>query len=1323
MNSCTFIPNRGVDLFLKLKKDLGYTLGREVFLRSINPKFIEDYKNTLSLDAEGIPSYTSVINNPYIQKFIGNAKTIEVLAKKFEEKDDTMDNYNLLLEEAFNFNKTSPSAKKFVAIVDYTDTGKLKINIVPKSKESIDKFNSQYSITKLNNRIVEIFKPLGVTIGKLTKLEERLGRVGSTDFSRIKDTISGLADIIRVADNKEGVEAISEESSHLVIGILRDTPLITRAINLLANNENLLKQILGEDFQDVSTFYNGNLEMVAEEALGKLLQKNLIKNQLDEFKTHKSFFSRVIDFVKQSLKKISYNAIDRALIDVDSSMGILAKQLLNNNLDITRKDVVNAKRDAQFNALSKRTERQLSILRNALGIEHKRLSILKEGSTGKTEMVISHLQESLSQNEDDKLTYGLIRYAEESLSELQNLKNQFDNLDSMDIDKIYALLFRAKTYVESYGSFIKELNDLLVDEKFEGDNIFDKRFTYNNYETSLNEVLKNLNDLSSKITAEFSRTTFDVLTEFYRPILGDTITLEVKGEGKKEYTIEEILKSAPSDISMFDSLLLCMRDSKDILLQAADEVYKRALDDSRDKTLDYYKRIEALRQKAESYGIKDFEWMFEKDKEGNKTGNYISEIDHIAFKEELERFFNYIDSKYKDNSVESQKAKRQEILEWRKKNTSLTFGPYTPNRDKYVSQTYLNLSNKQKEILKEYKDIKKELDDILPSNRVGYDKAIQDRKTKVERAMTSRSLGDAWNFLKESFQDDFMLREDDDQLFGDTHSKYLDFSNREILTVPTLYTTYLKNPNELSTDVFTSLSKYSYMANKYKAMSDISSPLELTRIIISEERKVDQTRGSNPIFEKIKNQITKNKAIIPTGSNIEKKYQEFLESKIYMRYYKDAGDIKIGNSQFNKTKAVSVAKKYATLMNLGFNWVSDVAGVLNAVAMQNIEVAAGQYFRAKDLARADFIYGKIINDHIAHLNSRNRNDKLSLFDEALNVSQDFEAMISKSKAPNMLRRAFGRNVAYLGAEAGNHWVMHRVAIAMALKTQVKLPNGTITSVWDALQIRNKFEDNNSIKEMYIPEGTTYLDGTEFNIRKFGRKVAKVNHNLMGIYNQEDLSAAHRTILGRLLLMHRNWLVPMFNYRFGSRQTDLLTGEVSEGYYRTFARVLYETAMEFKRGEIQLGGAYKVIANDYNCRRALFEILQFFLVWILSGLLSGDDDDSEDKSRIGKFAELMTARMVHELGGLTPSTTFIRENLKTLQNPLPITSSVNSLFKLINSILTPGDYIDEIQSGVYKGMSTLEKNFLKAPLPVVSQIRQLDKLSDGLEENIKFYLRE
>lgn len=45
----------------------------------MNPKFQQDFGNTLSLDAEGVPTYSSIIQNSYIQGYIGDVTAMGIL--------------------------------------------------------------------------------------------------------------------------------------------------------------------------------------------------------------------------------------------------------------------------------------------------------------------------------------------------------------------------------------------------------------------------------------------------------------------------------------------------------------------------------------------------------------------------------------------------------------------------------------------------------------------------------------------------------------------------------------------------------------------------------------------------------------------------------------------------------------------------------------------------------------------------------------------------------------------------------------------------------------------------------------------------------------------------------------------------------------------------------------------------------------------------------------------------------------------------------------------------------------------------------------------
>ena len=109
----------------------------------MSPKFQQDFKDTLSYDAEGIPTYSSIMENSYIQKYIGDIDAIKALQKEFKPKEDTMDNYNDCLEEANKFNTANPGRDRFTAIVDYEED-KIRVKIVKKTDKADETFRNQY---------------------------------------------------------------------------------------------------------------------------------------------------------------------------------------------------------------------------------------------------------------------------------------------------------------------------------------------------------------------------------------------------------------------------------------------------------------------------------------------------------------------------------------------------------------------------------------------------------------------------------------------------------------------------------------------------------------------------------------------------------------------------------------------------------------------------------------------------------------------------------------------------------------------------------------------------------------------------------------------------------------------------------------------------------------------------------------------------------------------------------------------------------------------------------------------------------------------------
>ena len=1297
--NCTYIPSKGVDLFRSLKKQFGYDKATDIFLRVISPRFIQKYGKTLSLDAEGIPSFEAVMNNSWVKKFVGDQTILESLNKNFTAIEDTRDNFNVVLEEAYRFNNESPYRNDYIATVEYTKDNKLIVQVSNKTADKVDKFNNQYGIQKLNKSLSQIFTPLGVTIDNLSYAETKAGRVGNIDFSKAKEIASGFKSMIRVANNLEGEKAISEEFSHLLIALFKNEALVSRAFNTLRNNEEAVKKILGDTYQDVYDFYDGDVDLIAEEALGHVLQNNLLSNVIKNENT--SLFRRAIDSIVKKFKPFKTSDVDKAIQEADNAMNTLAKQILTNSLQVTQEDIARINRNDSFNALSERVEKNIKILKEAIKVEQKRLKINFDVSEEHVKNLVNELRRF--SGEDSDTIKGLSIYAEEALKTLKGFYESITDIGELSIGEKCAFLRKVQQYLQSYGSFIKALSDLYNDERTLDDSIFSVELSTG---ITLGSILSELNDINTKLSSDFKKHSISTFAEFAKPYLENT-----------DIAIGELIQTATDDIGFMDRWLDSMGNSSDVMLQVFDSVVKKAKDNARTSTIKSIQSIQAWMQKAESLGYTTFDWMFETNSEGKKTGNYISETNIGEYEYQLDKFMKELDEKYgKNPSGDKAKQKIAERNAWLNKYTYSYYGRRLPKPAMWKNNAYYSLSKEQRELLKEYKDIKSKLDKLIPENKLTSNLAVQIRKSAGQRFIESATSPSAlFENIKNSFKSSFLDSADDDQIFGATVRKgFTNYDGTEYMILPVQYTNRLENPEELSTDVVGTLMSYAYMCHQYHNLEQIVNPLEIGRTIVKEYRNTKKTRGGNPLVEKVESMGDKvyNDIMHSDGTNIQKKLDDFMESQVYQRYIKDEGVI-LGN--VNVAKAVNKMLEWSSMAQLGFNWLANIANVTQGICMQHIESAAGQYFTFTELLAADKEYTLLMKDFVPEIGSRIQNNKLSLLGDFFNLKQDFNRTVRRTNKKNILERVFGANIAFLGQEAGDHWLYYRTAIAHMKHTKIKVGDKVMT-VWDALKIRDA-QVGNGIKEMYMLEAYN-LDGTKFDPHKFGRQIAHINQNLFGIYNDDDANAASRVALGRLLIQYRKWMKPLYNRRFQKKQFNLEMGVDEEGYYRTLIRVI----QELRRGEIQFSMLKDQLTEaDYqNIKRALFEIGQFLCVLGAAEFIDWPDD--KDRPWALKLAEYSTHRLAHELGGLTPSPAMINETLKTVKTPMAMLSTIQNTANLATSLLDPRDWVDEMQSGPYEGLSTLEKNFIKAPLPVVAQFRQIQKFTDDLDTSIMYYLR-
>lgn len=1095
---------------------------------------------------------------------------------------------------------------------------------------------------------------------------------------------------------------------------------------MLSSNEALLREVLGNEYASNRNYYMrhpnydalGNEvpieETLAEEALGKVLQEklktsstttNLAENKVAESRSLKTLVQRLISKIKSLFRGRDADAITKAKNDVDASMGELARQILQGTKKIEKEDIIKARRNARFYQVSEEVDSVIRLLENADEVERKRSKMIPKERKNEIKQRIITLEGLI--NDKDKLI-GVHTYAKWALADLQDAMEVLDISGTLE-SYTFKQLRHVKTTLDSYAEFIDEFHKVL-DELGE-----DAVISIDEEEIDLRSLWSEINDIYKTCTDSYAKQALAAFSDFIAPIYNIS---PLKDEFGNVLPIEDVLKGKDFDISEFDRWLTSAGTSSSMLIQMFDKAVKNAKDKARKNTIDDKRKIWRIRDNAERRGIKSFGWMFERNSEGRKTGNYISKYNEGQFYEDEQKMLKRLQDKYGKHpiGIEARNMKREKNA-WYSEHALVDMtGRHRPNAS-YRNPEYDKLTSAQKQTLEEILEYKAEVEKKFPQDKRNLHRAIQRRRSSSQRFLNAITDPEtALEAIKEDIKSTFRKTEDDDQIWGESTEGLTDFTGKEYLTLPILYTHRLSNPEELSDDVIGDLMVYTCMANNYEQMAEIYDPLEIGAEVVAGKDFIKNvgTKAKEEVINAY-GRVTKRTISLGKNTNFAKKLRDFLECQVYGKYLKE-DDVIGPNSQ----KAITFFQRLTSTAYLGCNWLAGAANIATAMGMQNIEGNAGEFFRKRDLIKADIEYGKLLVAFLGELTERTKQSELALFDELFDVRQNANDKLHNTQLANIFRRFFGQNWLFIQQGMGDHWIYNRTAIAMAMHRKVKV-NGREMSVWDARQITT---DENGYKKMIINPAAKNLDGSDFDAYSFGREIAKINHDIAGIYNDEDQNAANRVVLGKAVQQMRKWIIPQMMRRFQSKRPILDIGREEEGYYRTFGRL----ARDIWKSGFKIATEWDKLstADKANCKRAFWEIGQTFALWLLTWALGSGVKDP-DRCWALKFAEYMLNREVHELGFLTPGPLMLTEGYKTVTSPMVMLSAGNSIAQAMLTTMWPGNWFPDedelIQSGRYEGHSHLYKRWMELPVPPMTQWRQLEKFFDDLDTGTKYYSKD
>lgn len=1301
--SCVLHPrlNNGEKspLFTRLKNFLGdRKSAEEVYYRAINPALKETFPD-VRFDENGEPLLEDLIMHCGVGYNENNERMLKGLNEEFGTKPvpKTMQSIIELQNRAASFNINNPLSRGYSANV--TSSGhEVQMEIVQTAGNQRELGRQQKFNAELNNQLVKLLNSWGADVAALTELEEASNVNGVMDLSAGINAATGLKEVIRIAKGEKGQAALAEEWGHFVVDAVKDSPLRDRMLNSLKNEE-VLQRVLGSDYDRYYDVYKGDMDLLAKEALGKMMAQVL--NNYDASAPNDRLFERYKNNVLGFFGKRDADAIDEIINKVREQVYEFTTNAFNGKykLDISSRDY----NKRLFN-LDNEVSRDHNILKRIIQQERKRLSIYGKGAKAtarereekkgsfdeKQKLFIDKLNNDL---ENHRELDGIYTYLTEAVKTLRQLSDKLDsvhNSNSTWKDKFSALR-SIRDYMSSYGSIMEELRQEMYKAKQEGDMRLKEK---------LQDSLDEFSGLVARLGSDWAEVSKDEFARFLQPFEGESISMTIRGE-RKQYNIRELLDYIEKDISIVERWTDAMADSTDPILRIYDSIVKDQKNKARYNTINNEKQILMYSKRLEDAGIRNTDFMYEKTSDGRITGNFVTRYNWGDYYAAL--------SKYAKSLPKDMDREEKSILisRWKRANTDKKGNPI----EKYYNPQYDAIQKNA--TMKEYYDyiieLKRKLDYRLPAKYVRFNKAPQIRKDFLERAM---SKGNKFQYLWESIKDNLVRREDDTEF---AYARQ-DFEGNQIYTLPIYYTRPLKDKGDLSTDCTSTMIAYAAMANDYAAMNDVIDALETGRTILA-ERRVAQTRGGK-IMREVLNKIPSNLTKKGDVANFMARLNDFMEMQVYGNQMKDEGTV----AGVDVGKAVNMLNKLQSYGTTALSLLTGTANLAQNVVISNIEAISGQFFNKSELAKADWEYTKLLPQYLSELGNRIQTSKMALFAEKFNVLQDYKQHVRGIDwdRKTWFSRFFKEDTLWFTTSAGDHYTQMRTALALAMRYKLQDKNGKPISLYDALEVQ--YLDKNHPEygaNLVIKEGVTDQDGNPINNKYFGdfsKKVRGINNKLYGIYNQEDKNAMQSRAFGRLLMMYRNWMRPLYLKRYGVEKYNYDTQSFEEGYYRTMYNFLKQSIHDIKKSELDIVKQWHNLTPTQrsNMWKGIAELTIFWSLFGIISSLKGVPDDDDKDNWLTEFVGYSIVRLTADLGSLVPSPKMLDEGLRLFNNPFAAVRVLKNTRQLLG-LFDPDTWTTEIDQGIYKGYTQAEKILLQ-PVPF---IRQFMNLFDP-EEPTKWY---
>ena len=590
---------------------------------------------------------------------------------------------------------------------------------------------------------------------------------------------------------------------------------------------------------------------------------------------------------------------------------------------------------------------------------------------------------------------------------------------------------------------------------------------------------------------------------------------------------------------------------------------------------------------------------------------------------------------------------------------------------KYVNPDYKKLSSTDLEDLNYIKETKAELDKFLPTkiNRL----APQTYQSAMDTLIKTQ-LPELVDKLKFLGKDIGTKKEDDEigELVGD-RVNYED-ETRIIKYNPTRYTKLLLEPNNISTDLLSSMIAYAKMVSEFKEKAERIEQLEFIAQNIKNGYTVNtDTNMSSP----------------SSTSNLVKQMENYLRVQIMGITYPD---VTIPVLNVKPTKLLKNFARFVTLKNLGLNFATQFVDFTTSRIWYQVEKTMGDTVTRKSSALGFATFKELAQDSIKESSSTIKNNKLSAILRTLGLSDNLHSVFNDLDK-NILMRDATNKVLFAGYRASNFYISGNAALAGMYN--FRLYNGKWYTEREFGKIENPTEQFDSLPSAYdnmrVENGLMTIDGMNTKtLNLFTRRMNNLISKIDGKLTEEDKTYAHSTLIGIVTLIHRDWILDGISRRLKKRGFNFDTNAVDEGYWLTTARFMKDFFANKEKTK-----NLKFLVDNYNAlsdmekegvRRTMKELMVVVGSIALAIIMNlGDDDDDRELDYIRDMAAYLATRSTVEI--------------TAFYNPFEYLYAATDVFVIgrdLKRIIAFTEMFDarEIESGKWEGWTRSQKYFLQ-----------------------------